>query len=103
MASRTEVAEAVAWVMDNYEKVVSDSNGRIVLSYDKATSEPPRLGRVFMRYASRHWGSFVDKTVSRYIDDDNEAIDEEDVKRDKKSVEEIEKVLLKYKELAREA
>jgi hypothetical protein len=92
--------DAVTWAAANYEKVVSEENGRIILRWDKATEPPPNdLARSYMKVASSNPAHFFGRMVPSLLGGDD-AISVEDMAADKKLVSQIRSVIRKFVDYA---
>jgi hypothetical protein len=90
------IKEAVAWAAANYESVVSENNGRVVMQWDKAAEPPPNdLARSYLKVASSNPNHFFGRMVPSLLGDED-AVSEEDVASDKKQVNQIRSIIRKY-------
>jgi len=102
VAGKADVQEAVAWAAENYERVavLDEKTGRTKLHWGKAESDPPPMGRSYMRHAANNPSNFFSQTVPKFLSEDAaEEVSEEDVKAEKKSIAEMRALLKQFMEV----
>lgn len=97
---KKQLREAIQWVADNYEQVVSVSAaGRTSYSWAKAKEPPPSdVAKSYMKFAGSNPTHFFSKTVPAFLGDEDDAVPDELVTEEKKSIQKIRAVLKQYAE-----
>jgi hypothetical protein len=90
------IKDAVAWAAANYENVVGENNGRVVMEWGKAAEPPPNdLARSYLKVAASNPNHFFGRMVPSLLGGED-AVSEEDVAQDKKQISQIRSIIRKY-------
>jgi len=100
--SKPMIREAVRWAAENYRCVVKrdGKTGAVRYSWSAAKEEPPSMvAESYMELAATNPTAFFKDIVPRFLGSEEEGeIAEEDVVREKKSVQQIRSILSRFRE-----
>lgn len=100
--SKPTLFEIIPWVVANYHAVVSknEKTGGITYDYEKADPAPPSGEyRTYMVQAATSPVAFFGQLAPRYMGDGSgDDISEEDLERERKTIQQIRKILRQFRE-----
>ena len=90
--------DTLRWVITNFHAVVRDHGAQLVFDWESASSPPPNEATMaYMIHAAKNQSNFFDKTLPKFLGEEDEA-DEEESTRDKKLVETLRNTLRQVRE-----
>jgi len=98
---KADVRAAIEWAWLNYDRCVvrDERNIAIALDFEKATDDPPEGGKQFLDLAFTNKVAFYKDFVMKALGTDIDSEDEISTK-ERKSLEELTKLLKKYEEVS---